>query len=119
MSRETVVRDYLAAMEKGDLAATLACFREDATVTSPVYGGMPVKPFYEQLYGDTVSATVEIRQIYCSVSDEHQLAAHFGYQWTKRDGASLSSSLVDLFHFAEGQEKIRHLDIIFDRGAMK
>jgi len=30
------------------------------------------------------------------VSDQNQWAAHFDYQWTRRDGISLSSSLVDL-----------------------
>lgn len=118
MSREQIVRAYLGAMENGDLAATLACFGDDATVTSPVYGNMAVKPFYERLYGDTVSAKVEIRNIYSSVSDANHWAAHFGYEWTRRDGVSLSSSLVDLFHFAIGEDKIQHLEIIFDRGAM-
>ena len=118
MSREQIVRDYLRAMENGDLVATYACFSDDATVTSPVYGNMPIKPFYERLYGDTVVAKVDIRNIYSSVSDKNHWAAHFGYQWTRRDGVSLSSSLVDLFQFEEGKEKIRHLEIIFDRGAM-
>lgn len=118
MNREKMIRGYLAAMENGDLAATLACFGDDATVTSPVYGMMPLKPFYERLYGDTVTAKVEIRNVYSSVSDANHWAAHFGYQWTRRDGVSLSSSLVDLFHFADGEDRIRHLEIIFDRGAM-
>ena len=118
MDQEQVVRKYLRAMEAGDLAATLACFHPDATVTSPVYGNMPVKPFYERLYGDTVSASVDIRNIYSSVSGDDHWAAHFDYEWTRRDGASLSSNLVDLFRFRSGTELIEHLDIIFDRGAM-
>lgn len=118
MNRERIVRDYLGAMENGDLAATYACFTADATVTSPVYGNMPARPFYERLYGDTVAAKVDVRDIYSSVSDANHWAAHFGYEWTRRDGVSLSSSLVDLFQFADGEDKIRSLEIIFDRGAM-
>lgn len=118
MDREQVVREYLKAMERGDLVATFACFADDATVTSPVYGKMPVRPFYERLYGDTRTARVEVRDIYSSVSDPNNWAAHFGYEWTRHDGASLSSNLVDLFRFSPGTEKIEHLDIVFDRGAM-
>ena len=105
-------------METGDLATTCACFADDAVVTSPVYGKMPFRPFYERLYADTVKARVDIRQIYCSVSDQNQWAAHFDYQWTRHDGNSLSSSLVDLFGFTSDGDKIQGLEIIFDRGAM-
>ena len=52
------------------MAATLACFALGATVKSPVYGSMPVEPFYEKLYGDTTSAKVDIINIYGSVASE-------------------------------------------------
>jgi len=119
MGREEVIRSYLHAMENGDLAATLACFVLGATVKSPVYGSMPVEPFYERLYGDTTSAKVDIINIYGSVANENAWAAHFDYKWTRKDGQSLASSLVDLFTFDGVSGKIEHLEIIFDRGAMK
>lgn len=118
MGYEKVVRQYLQAMEAGDLAETFACFHVDATITSPVYGNMPFKPFYESLFGDTVTASIDIRDIYSSVRNADHWAAHFGYQWTRRDGVSLSSNLVDLFRFRPGTELIEHLEIVFDRGAM-
>lgn len=119
MGHVDIVKRYLEVMQAGDLAATFACFHADATVTSPVYGTMPFQPFYERLYGDTVSAQIDIRDIYSSVLNPDHWAAHFGYQWTRRDGASLSSNLVDLFQFRHGTELIEHLDIVFDRGVMK
>jgi len=119
MGREEVIRSYLRAMENGDMAATLACFTLGATVKSPVYGNMPVEPFYENLYGDTTSAKVDIINIYGSVENEDAWAAHFEYKWTRKDGQSLASSLVDIFTFGEVSGKIEHLEIIFDRGAMK
>ena len=119
MGREDVIRSYLQAMENGDMAATLACFALGATVKSPVYGSMPVEPFYEKLYGDTTSAKVDIINIYGSVASEDAWAAHFDYNWTRKDGQSLASSLVDIFTFDRSSGKIEHLEIIFDRGAMK
>ena len=119
MGREDVIRSYLQAMENGDMAATLACFALGATVKSPVDGSMPMEPFYEKLYGDTTSAKVDIINIYGSVASEDAWAAHFDYKWTRKDGQSLASSLVDLFTFDRSSGKIEHLEIIFDRGAMK
>ncbi|WCT79140.1 nuclear transport factor 2 family protein [Novosphingobium humi] len=119
MNREIVVRRYLEAMEKGDLSATYSCFDQGGVVKSPVYGNMPYEEFYKKLYGDTVSSKVDIRHIYESTSDPCFFAAHFDYKWVKGDGVSLSSSLVDLFRFSEGTDKIKHLEIIFDRGVMK
>lgn len=118
MGHEQIVRNYLSAMEAGDLEATFCNFHKDATVTSPVYGNMPFRPFYERLYGDTVSASVHIQDIYSSISSETRWAAHFGYEWTRKDGVSLSSNLVDLFRFKPGTLLIEHLEIIFDRGRM-
>lgn len=118
MDCEGVIRTYLQAMENGDMAETLACFALGATVKSPVYGSKPVEPFYDRLYGDTTSAKVEIINIYKSVSSETAWAAHFEYKWTRKDGQSLASSLVDLFTFDEVSGKIEHLEIIFDRGVM-
>ena len=80
MGREEVIRSYLQAMENGDMAATLACFALGATVKSPVYGNMPVEPFYERLYGDTTSATVDILNIYKSTTSDDAWAAHFDYK---------------------------------------
>ena len=119
MGHEQTVRTYLQAMEKGDLAATLACFAQGATVQSPVYGQMPVEPFYERLYGDTVTAKVDIRNVYRASDSDIHWAAHFDYEWTKTDGKSLASTLVDLFRFDASSGLIAHLEIIFDRGAMK
>ena len=119
MDREKIVRQYLVSMEMGDLEATCACFSDGATVTSPVYGSMPIRPFYERLYGDTRAAKVDIRDIFSSVGNADHWGAHFDYKWTRHDGTSLSSSLVDIFRFVPGMEKIEHLEIIFDRSAIK
>ena len=58
MSKETVVRAYLKAMEVSDLDGVLACFTADGVINSPVYGRVPVREFSQRLFGDTVKAEV-------------------------------------------------------------
>jgi len=110
-ARETTVLAYLAAMAAGDLDAVVACFTAEGKVSSPVYGGVPVGDFYRRLFTDTASAYVEIRNIF---SAEHQLAAHFAYRWVLKTGAKTATDLVDIFDFTPGNDKISHLQIIFD-----
>jgi ketosteroid isomerase-like protein len=110
-ARETTIRTYLAAMAAGDLDSVLACFTAEGKVSSPFYGGVLVGDFYRRLFADTASAHVEIRNIF---SAEHQLAAHFAYYWALKTGAKTATDLVDIFDFAPGNDKISHLQIIFD-----
>src|SRR4051812_43338247 len=112
MSQEAVVRAYLKAMERSDLAGVLECFDGAGLIHSPVYGKVPVRPFYERLFGDTVSAEVTIYSLYSALNDPNRLAAHFGYVWVKTDGSRIVTDLVDLFTFAPGTERISELKII-------
>jgi ketosteroid isomerase-like protein len=118
LDHKSVIRAYLDAMEVGDLTKTLACFSDGATIKSPVYGDMPAHPFYERLFSDTISAEVHLINIYSSIITNNQWIAHFDYSWIIKDGKSLSSNLIDIFTFNDDDFKIRHLHIIFDRGAM-
>jgi ketosteroid isomerase-like protein len=114
VSRAAVVRRYLAAMEQGQLDQVLACFTPDGIIVSPVYGEVPVGPFYEKLFADTISAQVNLGAIYQDIECEERLAAQFAYVWERRDGSRIATDLVDLFEFAPGSDRIARLKIIFD-----
>ena len=68
-SPDEVIRRYLSAMEACDLNGVLACFADDGLISSPVYGEVPVRPFYERLFADTVSAEVTIHHVYRATDD--------------------------------------------------
>lgn len=113
-SPEEVIRRYLSAMEACDLDGVLACFAGDGMITSPVYGRVPVRPFYERLFADTLSAEVSIHHVYRATDDPRRWAAHFAYHWERRDGPAVSTDLIDLFEFDHAAPLITHLRIIFD-----
>lgn len=114
---DEVIRRYLAAMEACDLDGVLACFAGDGMITSPVYGRIPVRPFYERLFADTLSAQVTIHHVYRATDDPRRWAAHFAYHWERRGGPAVSTDLIDLFEFDSAASLITHLRIIFDTGA--
>jgi ketosteroid isomerase-like protein len=111
-AREAVIVTYLSAMAQSDLETVCSCFTPDATINSPVYGDVPVRPFYERLFADTLSADVDVRQIYCARGRPDRWAAHFAYKWQRKSGTRIESDLVDLFEF-DG-DRIARLRIIFD-----
>lgn len=114
MSRREVIQTYLKAMERGDLKATLACFSEDGVAISPTYGEMAIAPFYEKLFGDTVSAVVTVNAIYGAVDQPDRWAAHFGYVWTRRNQSVTDTHIVDLFEFQPQSDLISRITIVFD-----
>jgi ketosteroid isomerase-like protein len=110
--QEAVIVTYLKAMEQADLETVCSCFTAEATIGSPVYGQVPVRPFYERLFADTVSASVDVQQIYQARAKPGRWAAHFAYKWQRTSGAEVETDLVDLFEF-DG-DRIASLRIIFD-----
>ncbi|MGE3744809.1 MAG: nuclear transport factor 2 family protein [Sphingomonadaceae bacterium] len=111
----STVSAYLLSMESADLAAVLECFDEDGLVTSPVYGTMPVEPFYRKLFSDTEYTTLLIHDIYRSISNDNKVIAHFGYKWCKVDGSYIETNLVDIFDLSPESGKIVLLKIVFDK----
>ena len=99
-------------MAQSDLDTVCACFTADATIASPVYGDVPVRAFYKRLFVDTLSAEVDVQQIYVGHGRPDRWAAHFAYKWQRKSGGALETDLVDLFEF-DG-ELIARLKIVFD-----
>jgi ketosteroid isomerase-like protein len=114
---DEVIRRYLSAMEASDLDGVLACFAADGMITSPVYGRVAVRPFYERLFADTLSAEVTIHHIYQATDDPGRWAAHFAYRWERRDASPVSTDLIDLFDLDSATMLITHLRIVFDTAA--
>lgn len=117
MTAATVIRAYLRAMAAGDLAGVLDTFSADGVVVSPVYGAMAVRPFYEQLFADTIATEVRIRHIYVAEDEPRTAIAHFDYVWTRRDKPTLETRLIDLFDLDPEAGRITRLRIVMDGGA--
>ena len=114
MSRRDVITAYLDALVNGDGVGILQLFTENARITSPLYGDLAAADFYQQLFRDTASSRIRLKDIFANVTDPDQYAAHFIYDWTLKNGEQLSFRCMDIFQFKKGSNKIHHLLIIYD-----
>lgn len=119
MKRKRFIKSYLNGLVKGDHTELLKLFKDNATVSSPVYGKMPATDFYRQLFEDTARSKILLRDIFANVSNPDNYAAHFIYDWTLNNGEHVSFSCVDMFQFEKGSNKIKHITIIYDASLTK
>src|SRR6478672_6064407 len=113
MSPNDLCLSYLTALNEGNLDDVLKLFTEDAVVLSPLYGKMPVKNFYKELFSDTNNSSTELLNIFLSTTDNKSIALHFNYQWKMKNGFVETFECVDVFNLNETQGKFNKLTIIY------
>ena len=104
---------YLRALEEGSYDDIIRLFAEDAVVVSPLYGTVKASDFYRNLFKDTAKSKITLLDIFTSENSEDVGAAYFRYEWTLKDGDTISFEFVDVFEFSE-KGKIKKLKIIYD-----
>ena len=112
MNVEEVVKLYLHALEKGSYEDVVKLFTEDAVVVSPLYGTVKASDFYRDLFKDTSKSKITLLDVFVSKNNEQVGVAYFRYEWTLKDGSTVSFECVDVFELEEG--KIKKLKIIYD-----
>lgn len=106
----SLIDDYLAALETGDLDAMLELFAEDATVTSPLQGEMEPAPFYEDLFAETKLSETRVRH---ELEGDGCVAVHFDYRWVLADGSETTFECVDVFELDDAG-RIAELRVVYD-----
>lgn len=107
---EAKVREYVAALESGDLQRMLGLFAPEARVTSPLAGTRDADAFYKLLFESSGASRVRLLE---SVEDTRSAAAHLEYDWTLTNGKRTRFECMDLFHF-DDEGRIRELKIFYD-----
>lgn len=117
MSKD-LCRQYLAALNDGNLANVLDLFEPDAVVVSPLYGDMAVEAFYESLFSDTTQSKTELAEIFDAQSS-NSIALQFTYEWTMKSGAIKTFNCVDVFDLNDDQTRFTKLSIIYDTAPLR
>lgn len=112
MTPKELCEQYLAALNEGNLERVLALFDESAYVLSPLYGRMPVAPFYAGLFGDTNRSETTFVNLFESASGD--VALQFHYRWTLRSGRVVEFDCVDVFALDVDRSRFASLTIIYD-----
>ncbi|HOP48170.1 MAG TPA: nuclear transport factor 2 family protein [Desulfobacteraceae bacterium] len=116
---QEICRQYLDALNEGSLEKILSLFDQDAVVVSPLYGEMSAARFYKDLFADTGRSETRLLNIFHSVSGTPDLALHFHYLWTLKNGKTVEFECVDVFEISWDSNRIKRLKIIYDTAAIR
>ena len=116
---EKLCREYLQALNEGNLNNVLNLFTSDGVVISPLYGEMPAKQFYSNLFKDTNQSDTKLRNVFTSSMDETSVALHFQYKWTLKSGKIVEFECVDVFEITKDKPHFKKLKIIYDTAPIR
>lgn len=103
---------YLNGLAQADMEGILLLFSPDAQVQSPLYGKMTAALFYRELFKDTQSSEVRLKDI---LTNENNLSAclFFAYTWTLASGAKVEFEVIDYMQLNK-DGLIELLQIVYD-----
>jgi ketosteroid isomerase-like protein len=105
---------YLAALDRGDLAAIDALFTPDAEVISPLYGAMNAADYHRILLADTDRTRPRLCNIFDHANNGRGAAAHLQIAWTLADQETVEFEAVDLVELADDGRRFRKLTVVYD-----
>lgn len=114
MNKKSLLKTYFQELEKGSYQDILKLFAKDAKVHSPLYGQMEAARFYKQLFLDTQTSKITLKNIFVNPENDDIAAAHFMYAWTLKDGTLVRFECMDVFEFVPQSDQIQCLTIIYD-----
>jgi len=114
LNKQDVIKSYFHGLEKASFQDIIKLFSPNAIVYSPLYGKIEAIRFYKELFSDTQSSKIVLKDIFLSADKPDTAAAHFVYSWTMKDGTQVQFECIDVFAFAPQSDKILSLTIIYD-----
>ncbi len=116
---EKLFKQYLNALNNGNLEGVLSLFEVDAIVDSPLYGKMSAAKFYEDLFADTNQSETTLLNIFTSDNGNSVGALHFHYSWLLKSGKTVNFECVDVIEINTETKKIKTLKIIYDTAPIR
>ncbi|WP_020536729.1 nuclear transport factor 2 family protein [Lewinella cohaerens] len=109
---EELSQRYLDGLAQADLEGILGLFTSTAQVQSPLYGKVAASSFYRDLFSDTQSSVVQLKDV---LTNEENLSAclFFSYSWTLASGSRVEFDVVDYLKFNKNG-LIEFLQIVYD-----
>jgi ketosteroid isomerase-like protein len=93
------VRDYLTALEAGDVARIVSLFEPNGWVLSPFLGRR---------------TKLTVHDIFISAEGQPRAVGYFRYDWWLKDGTRVSFECADIFTFNQETGKISSMVILYD-----
>jgi ketosteroid isomerase-like protein len=107
------VVSYLEELQRGDVAAICALFREDAQIYSPFLGWMRPAPFFAKVIEASGESKITPIDICVSSTGAPRATGYFVYDWGLKDGSAVRFECVDVFEF-DASGLIERMLIVYD-----
>jgi hypothetical protein len=103
---------YLNGLAQADLDGILNLFSPNAQVQSPLYGKMAATVFYHDLFQDTQSSEVQLKDV---LTNERNFSAclFFSYTWILANGTKVEFEVIDYLQLNK-EGLIESLQIVYD-----
>jgi ketosteroid isomerase-like protein len=108
------VREYLLALEAGDVARIVSLFEPDGWVLSPFLGRMTAREFFPKVVDASSGTKLTVRDILISSEGQPRAVGYFLYDWWLKDGSKVSFECADVFTFNPKTRKILSMVILYD-----
>ena len=84
------VREYLLALEAGDVARIVSLFEPDGWVLSPFLGRMTASEFFPKVVEASSGTKLTVHDILISSEGRPRAVGYFLYDWWLKDGPKVS-----------------------------
>jgi hypothetical protein len=108
------VREYLAALEAGDVETIVGLFEPEGWVHSPFLGRMTARDFFPRVVEVSSESKLAVHDILISAEAQPRAVGYFHYDWGLLDGPKVSFECADVFTFNPETGKISSLVILYD-----
>ena len=108
------VREYLIALEAGDVARIVSLFELDGWVLSPFLGRMTAREFFPKVADASSGTELTVHDILISSEGQPRAVGYFLYDWWLKDGSKVSFECADVFTFNPKTGKILSMVILYD-----
>ena len=108
------IRNYLSALEAGEVAIIVALFEPDGWVLSPFLGRMSAEEFFPKVVEASSDTKLTVHDILVSAEGQPRAVGYFRYDWWLADGSKVSFEVADVFTFNPDTGKIISMIILYD-----
>ncbi len=108
------VREYLAALEAGNVERVVTLFEPEGWVISPFLGRMKARKFFPKVVEVSSGTKLTVHDILISAEGQPRAVGYFLYDWWLKDGSKVSFECADVFTFNPETGKISSLVILYD-----
>ena len=111
--RDTI-RNYLSALEAGEVEKIVSLFEPDGWVLSPFLGQMSAREFFPKVAEASSDTKLTVHDILVSAEGQPRAVGYFRYDWWLTDGSKVSFEVADVFTFKPETGKIISMIILYD-----